>query len=247
MKRFVLPLAFLVIFGGQAVAQNGTGKVIFADAVYHNGKIVTVDEKFSVTEAIAVYRDKVMAVGSNREILNLAGPNTRRIDLAGKMILPGFIDTHSHLFDYAPANWAADLEKLEPELRQYRQVPLRAESVEEAVKLLKEEVGKSPEGKVLHIQLQPASVAEEFGNRMMLKEMDELAPKNPIVVQLRGTDRRANALIFKMFTDYFGDLPEDIPTDASGKPTGKIGSGAMRTLFGEVLVKRPETLAAIYK
>jgi len=57
------------------------------------------------------------------------------------------------------------------------------------------------------------------------KEMDELAPKNPIVVQLRGTDRRANSPIFKMFTDYFGELPEDIPSDAQGTPRGIIGSG----------------------
>src|SRR5690348_722868 len=132
MQRFVLLLVLLVLCGGQAFAQNGRGKVIFADAVYHNGKVVTVDERFSVAEAIAIYRDKVLAVGTSREILALAGPNTRRVDLQGKMILPGFIDTHSHLFDYAPANWASDLETLEPQLAQYRQVPMRAESVEEA-------------------------------------------------------------------------------------------------------------------
>lgn len=247
MKQLSALLALLIICSTQASAQTGRGKVTFADAVYHNGKVVTVDEKFSVTEAIAIYRDKVMAVGTNRDMLDLAGPNTRRVDLEGKMILPGLIDTHSHLFDYAPANWANDLETLEPGLAQYRQVPMRAESVEEAVKLLKETVAKSPEGKMIHIQLQPASVAEEFGNRMMLKEMDELSPKSPIVVQLRGTDRRANGMIFQMFVDYFGEIPEDIPTDAAGKPLGKIGSGAMRTLIGEILVQKPETLAAIYK
>ena len=247
MRRFVL-LSIVLLFGSvQAVAQSGHGKVIFADAVYHNGKVVTVDEKFSVAEALAVYQGKVMAVGSNREVLDLAGPKTLRIDLAGKTIMPGFIDTHSHLFDYAPANWANDLETLEPELAQYRQVEFRADSVDEAVKLLKEMIAKSPEGKILHLQLQPASVAEEFGKRMMLKEMDELSPKNPIVVQLRGTDRRANSPIFQMFTDYFGELPEDIRTDAAGKPVGSIGSGAMRTLIGEILVKKPETLAAIYR
>jgi predicted amidohydrolase YtcJ len=247
MKRFVLLTVLLILGAGQAFAQTGHGKVIFADAVYHNGKVVTVDEKFSVGAAIAIYRDKVMAVGSNSEMLDLAGPNTRRVDLQGKMILPGLIDTHSHLFDYAPANWARDLETLEPGLAQYRQIPMRAESVEEAVKLLKETIAKSPEGKMIHIQLQPALVAEEFGNQMLLKEMDALSPKNPIVVQLRGTDRRANSPIFQMFIDYFGELPEDIPADAAGKPLGKIGSGAMRTLIGEVLVQKPETLAAIYK
>ena len=85
-------------------AQTGKGMVIFADSVYHNGKVLTVDERFSVAQALAVRDGKIMAVGSNAEILNLVGPKTRRLDLKGKTILPGFIDTHSHLFDYAPAN-----------------------------------------------------------------------------------------------------------------------------------------------
>src|SRR5687767_2129011 len=113
MKRWILFVALLTLCSAPAPAQNGRGKVIFADAVYHNGKVATVDAKFGVTEAIAIYRDKVLAVGSNREMLDLAGPNTRRVDLQGKMILPGLIDTHSHLFDYAPANFASDLETLE--------------------------------------------------------------------------------------------------------------------------------------
>ena len=152
MKRFVVLVALLIFGSAPASAQNGRGKVIFADVVYHNGKVATVDAKFSIVEAIAIYRDRILAVGSNREILDLAGPNTRRVDLQGKMILPGFIDTHSHLFDYAPANWASDLETLEPELTQYRQAPMRAESVEEAIKLLRETIAKSPEGKMIHIQ-----------------------------------------------------------------------------------------------
>ena len=228
-------------------AQAGKGMVVFADTVYHNGKILTVDERFSVAQALAVRDGKIMAVGTNAEILNLAGPKTQRLDLKGKTVIPGFIDTHSHLFDYAPANWASDLEKLEPDLAQYRQTELKVKSVDEAIAHLKEMVTKSPPGKMIHVQLQPSSVAEEFGNKMMLKEMDELAPKNPIVVQLRGTDRRANSLIFKMFTDYFGELPEDIQTDGQRKPRGPIGSGAMRTLIGEILVQKPQTLAGIYK
>jgi predicted amidohydrolase YtcJ len=222
---FLLLATFLLT--GRTLAQSGPGMVIFADAVYHNGKVLTVDERFSVAQALAVRDGKVMVVGSNAEILNLAGPKTQRLDLKGKTMMPGFIDTHSHLFDYAPANCASDLEKLEPALAQYRQTELRVKSVDEAIAQLKETVAKSAPGKMIHAQLQPTSVAEEFGKKIMLKEMDELAPHNPLVVQLRGTDRRANSLIFKMFTDYFGELPEDIPSDSQRKPRGPIGSGAM--------------------
>ena len=247
MRWLISFLMSYCFFTSQVAAQTGKGMVIFADAVYHNGKIVTVDERFSVSQALAVRDGKIMAVGSNSEILALAGPKTLQLDLKGKSVLPGFIDTHSHLFDYAPANWANDLEKLEPELAQYRQTEVRVTSFDEAIARLKEMLAKTPAGKIVHVQLQPSSVAEEFGKKMMLKEMDELAPKNPIVVQLRGTDRRANSPIFKMFTDYFGELPEEIPSDAKGTPRGPIGSGAMRTLIGEILVQKPQTLAAIYK
>src|SRR5262245_59013676 len=245
MKNFLILLASLL--AAPVWAQSGKGMVIFADAVYHNGKVLTVDERFSTAQALAVRDGKVMAVGSNSEILNLAGPKTVRLDLKGKTIIPGFIDTHSHLFDYAPANWADDLEVLEPELKQFRQAPMQVKSVEDAVTQLKAVIAQSSAGKMIHVQLMPASIAEEFGNKMMLKEMDELAPNHPIVVQLRGTDRRANSHIFKMFSDYFGSLPEEIPTDDQGKPRGPIGSGSMGTLLGEILVKRPQTLAAIYK
>jgi predicted amidohydrolase YtcJ len=134
----LLLCSFYYVLASQLWAQTGKGMVIFADAVYHNGKILTVDERFSVAQALAVRDGKIMAVGSNAEILNLAGPKTQRLDLKGKTVLPGFIDTHSHLFDYAPANWASDLEKLEPELAQYRQTELRVKSVDEAIARLKE-------------------------------------------------------------------------------------------------------------
>jgi len=247
MKRIAVFLLSFVFLAVPASAQTGRGMVIFADVVYYNGKVLTVDERFSVVQALAVREGKIMAVGSDREILALAGPNTRRLDLKGKTVLPGFIDTHSHLFDYASANWAKDLEALEPQLAQFRQTEIQVKSVDEAAAALKKIVAQSEPGRFLHIQLQPASIAEEFGRKTWVKEMDEMAPKNPLVVQLRGTDRRANSLVFKMFTDYFGELPEEIRTDPKGKPLGPIGSGGMRTLFGEILVERPQTLAAIYQ
>jgi len=71
-----------------------------ADLILHNGKIVTVDGRFSVQEAIAVKGGRVAAVGSSREILaRERGQNTKVIDLAGKMVLPGLIDAHVHTLD----------------------------------------------------------------------------------------------------------------------------------------------------
>ena len=54
------------------------------------------DESFPLAEAVATKWDRIAAVGSNQEILNLAGEKTERIDLAGKTLLPGFIEPHNH-------------------------------------------------------------------------------------------------------------------------------------------------------
>ncbi len=66
------------------------------DVVYFNGYLWTVDKSKPVAEAVAISRDRIVAVGTSQEILKLAGEKTRRVDLAGKLMLPGFIDNHTH-------------------------------------------------------------------------------------------------------------------------------------------------------
>src|SRR4029450_5026380 len=68
-----------------------------ADVVLTNGKIITVDGKFTIAQAVAIRGDRFVAVGSNAEINRLAGPNTRRIDLGGKAVIPGLIDAQADL------------------------------------------------------------------------------------------------------------------------------------------------------
>src|ERR1700674_4299223 len=67
-----------------------------ADTVLVNGKILTVDNQFSTREAIAIRDGKIMAVGSNVEVRKIAGPRTRVIDLQGRTVIPGLIDSHMH-------------------------------------------------------------------------------------------------------------------------------------------------------
>ena len=62
-----------------------------------NGKIITVDERFTIAQALGVRGDRIAAVGTNAEVSRLAGPATRRIDLGGKAVIPGLIDNHMHL------------------------------------------------------------------------------------------------------------------------------------------------------
>src|SRR5437870_124032 len=70
-----------------------------ADLVLINGKILTVDAKDSITQALAIKGRKIVAVGSNEAILQQAGSATRVIDLHGRTATPGLIDTHGHFAD----------------------------------------------------------------------------------------------------------------------------------------------------
>ena len=78
------------------------------DLILSNGKIITVDDRFSIAQAIAIRGDRIVAVGTNAEINRLAAPGTRRIDLGGRTVIPGLIDNHIHLLR-AAATWSREL------------------------------------------------------------------------------------------------------------------------------------------
>lgn len=83
-----------------------------ADTIYVNGKIITLDPAESVAEAIAVKDGRVLAVGTTAAIEALAGPATRRVDLAGRTVVPGFIESHCHSLGAARAALDGDYAEL---------------------------------------------------------------------------------------------------------------------------------------
>ena len=66
------------------------------DTIYFNAKVVTVDDRFSYAQAVAITGDRFSAVGTNADVRKLAGPQTRQIDLRGLTIIPGLTDNHLH-------------------------------------------------------------------------------------------------------------------------------------------------------
>jgi predicted amidohydrolase YtcJ len=78
-----------VVLGSAANAQK-------ADMVLVNGKIVTLDKKSSIAKALAIRGGNIAAVGSNNAIAKLAGPKTVKVDLGGRTVIPGLIDSHMH-------------------------------------------------------------------------------------------------------------------------------------------------------
>ena len=79
-----------------------------ADIVFLNGEVITADSTNSVVEAVAVKKNRIIGVGTNSEVRALIGEETNVIDLQGRSLLPGFIDSHMHAIDGGFASLAAD-------------------------------------------------------------------------------------------------------------------------------------------
>jgi predicted amidohydrolase YtcJ len=92
--RYVLLVVVSALMGG--VSWMGAQGAPL-DVLLVNGKIITVDERFTVAQALGVRGGRIAAVGTNADVSKLSGPATRRIDLGGKAVIPGLIDNHMHL------------------------------------------------------------------------------------------------------------------------------------------------------
>jgi predicted amidohydrolase YtcJ len=91
---------WLLIASCWLVASNAAvadKKTLAADLVLTNGKIWTVNAAQPECEAVAIWRDRILAVGTSADIGALTGPRTRVIDLKGRRVVPGFYDSHVHL------------------------------------------------------------------------------------------------------------------------------------------------------
>src|SRR5262245_36483972 len=88
-SRLVLVVALGLLAGRTLAAQA-------PDLILTNGKVLTVDAQFSVAQAVAITGNKISAVGTSADVAKLAGPNTQVIDLKGRTVTPGLMDTHRH-------------------------------------------------------------------------------------------------------------------------------------------------------
>ena len=233
MKPITVTLTFSIVLGlflASAAAQIPSELIVYPELVIHNGRIVTVDDNtFStdpgtIVEALAVRNAKILALGGNERILALKGPETRVIDLQGRMVLPGIIDTHSHLQRYAIDHFAW--------LTLARQmIRITAEPDEawanvkkKVVDRIRQEVANRAPDAWINFTLPRQAMAEDGTPMPVMQanvrgfitrdEMDELAPNHPIYIQAGAsaiTNSRAQELIRQIWLG-----PEEPPA-ADGK------------------------------
>ena len=219
-------LLVLALLSLSAAAQ-GAGT---ADTILINGKIATVDDRFTMAQALAIKDRRVIATGSNDAVRKHAGASTKVIDLKGRTVVPGLIDNHSH--------WIRAAEH--DELR-FDGVTTRAQ----AVKMLAERLATKKPGE--WVVVLGGWSEEQFTDEVRgfpLAELDAIAPNNPVVLQSIYRHSYLNSTALKM-----AKIDETTPNppggtlekDAAGKITGVVrGAGGVAFVAGKVPLKERE-------
>ncbi len=207
----------VTVSGASAPAfAQGFGGAGSPDLILVNGKVITVDEKFTIAQAVAVQGDRIAAVGTNDEIEALAGTTTTRIDLRGRTVIPGLIDNHMHLFR-AAATWPLEvrLEGVTTRKQAIDMIRVRAKSVGSGQWIFT--IGGWATAQFLD-NPRPFTRAE----------LDLIAPQNPLALQESYYQVFLNSRALKEFGIEAGmpDPPDfvkgTIQRDAMGRPTGII-------------------------
>lgn len=239
MKRFLLALYAIFVFPSLLSGAESLPREVlsFADMVLFNGKVITADKDFTVSEAVAVRDGKIMATGSAAYILRMADQKTRRIDLEGRTVIPGIIDTHSHLFDYALTRWRKELAG-ETHLQDFRPQTIEAKSAEDFLGKLKELMARIGPGRWTQVLVKPDPVAEEVWNKLSIEDIDRVSPDNPLVVRTIGTRRFHNSKVREAVRKRFGhDFSAFL--DKDGKYTGRGGAGPIRSIMVDIMIQNP--------
>ena len=190
-----------------------------ADIILYNGTIRTQDETQPLARAVAVVGNRILAAGDDADILSLAAPDTQKIDLEDRLVLPGFIDTHIHFYDFALSYDNID----------FSQVASFAGMEEAIVK----KTAQVPKGQ--WILGQGFNESEWPENRMPDRyDLDRVAPEHPLCIWRCDLHIAvANSLALRLAgIDSGTPNPEEgiIVKDANGTP-----SGALRELASNLI------------
>ncbi len=179
------------------------------EQVLYNGKIVTLDSRGTIAEAVALRDGKFSAVGTSEQIRNLAGPQTERVDLEGKTVVPGLVDNHFHGIGGGPG----------VDLSQTR-------SLDELLAVIADRARETEPGTVI---LSNSNWHEGQLREQRLpyrRDLDQAAPDHPVVVVRGGHEYILNSAALRKW-----GIDESTPEP----PGGSMGRDAEGNLNGELV------------
>ncbi len=182
--------------------------LLAADLILHNGKIITVDRDFSIRQAVAIAGNRITAVGSDRQVLAAGrGPATQVIDLEGRAVVPGLIDSHLHAVEAGLSEFRGPLPPLD--------------SFAAIQDYLRQQARRTPKGQWIIVPRTFPTRLKEM--RMPTREvLDAAAPDHPVMFDASYVVV-ANTLALKL-SGITRDTPDPpggvIVKDENGEPNG---------------------------
>jgi predicted amidohydrolase YtcJ len=211
------------IAGVASVLLAGAALAAAPDKVLINGKIITVDDQFSIAEALAISGTRIQAVGSNAAIRARAGQDTEIVDLGGRAVIPGLIDSHLHVIR-ASEHWSTQA--------RFDAVLSRAAALER----VREVVARARPGEWIYSL--GGWIEEQFRDDprgFTRAELDAIAPRNPVFLQAEYERAYVNSAYLKAvgfpvradqaYIAAARGLAADVVRDDQGVATGVLDGG----------------------
>jgi predicted amidohydrolase YtcJ len=240
--RCLVPLLAATLVSALSTQPPACAQDAPADLVLRNGKIVTLDERQPVVEALAVRGDRIVAVGRAGDVGKLIGAKTKVLDLAGRFAMPGFIEGHGHFMGLGQSKMVLDLRK--------------AKTWDDIIRQVAEAARKAPAGEWIlgrgwHQEKWTAKPEPHVHGYPVHARLSEVTPKNPVLLtHASGHMSFANAEAMRLAgIDASTRNPPggEILKDAQGNPTGvfrETAQGLVRRAHGERVRQRsPEERA----
>jgi predicted amidohydrolase YtcJ len=219
---------FLSGLGAFALAPSLSLDRTEPELILYNANIITIDNRRPRAQAVAIADARFMAVGDNAQVQGLATGRTKKIDLGGRTVVPGFIDAHTH-----PA---------EAGLSHLRQVDCDLRAIADVQRAIRERASKTPAGQwVLGFKYDDTKTSD--GRPLTREDLDAAAPQHPVYISHRGGHTAyINALAYNR-----AGVSESTPDPPGGRfdrdpKTGKL-NGRISERATEIFDK---TIGAIY-
>ncbi|NOT27149.1 MAG: amidohydrolase [Acidobacteria bacterium] len=227
-RRTTAALAGLLCLGAFSILRAQGA----ADLILSNGKIITVDERFTIAQAVAVRGDQIVAVGTNQEIERLAGPGARRIDLRGRAVIPGLIDNHMHLLRYG-TTWRYEVRWDGVETRK------------EALEMLRARTKTVKPGEWIYTL--GGWALEQFADNpkpFTREELDRIAPDNPVFLQASYFEAFLNSKALEKLNIERPGEAVGVDRDAAGRATGRLNEPGFRAQVGNLPIASDSEIEA---
>lgn len=202
----------------------------FADLILHRGLFTTLNRAQPTAQAVAIKDGRFLKVGHDQEVMALAGPRTKVIDVRGKRVLPGLIDNHLHIIR-GGLNFNMEL----------RWDGVR--SLADAMGMLKRQVDVTPAPQ--WVRVVGGFTEHQFAEKRLptLEELNAVAPDTPVFI-LHLYDRALLNAAALRAVGYTKDTPEppggQITRDSQGNPTGLLLAKPNAAILYATLAKGPK-------